>query len=103
MSKAQRHGKIYIDYLRNTKTATAVSAYSTRARAGAPVSVPLGWDELDADIRGDYFNVRNTAERLSRLRQDPWRDYETARRAITVALMKKLDMGGDSKHHARKR
>ena len=102
MSKAKRQGKIYIDYLRNAKTATAVSAYSTRARAGAPVSVPLRWDELDADIRGDYFNVRNTPERLSRLRKDPWGDYETARRAITVALIKKLDVGGDSKAPARK-
>jgi bifunctional non-homologous end joining protein LigD len=90
MSKAKRQGKIYIDYLRNAKTATAVSAYSTRARAGAPVSVPLGWNELGADLRGDHFNLRNTAERLSRLSKDPWHDYETARRAITAALMKKL-------------
>jgi bifunctional non-homologous end joining protein LigD len=102
MSKAKRRGKIYIDYLRNAKTATAVCAYSTRARAGAPVSVPLRWDELDADIRGDYFNVRNTPERLSQLRKDPWRDYETARRAITVALLKKLDVETDSKRPARK-
>ncbi len=102
MSKIKRRGKIYIDYLRNAKTATAVSAYSTRARAGAPVSMPLAWDELDRDTRGDHFNVRNTPERLSRLRKDPWRDYETARRAITVALLKKLDVGGDSKAPARK-
>ncbi len=60
MSKTKRRGKIYIDYLRNAKTATAVAAYSTRARAGAPVSVPLRWDELGADIRGNYFSVRNT-------------------------------------------
>jgi bifunctional non-homologous end joining protein LigD len=90
MSKAKRQGKIYIDYLRNAKTATAVSAYSTRARAGAPVSMPLRWDELGTDIRGDSFNLRNTPERLSRLRKNPWHDYETARRAITAALMKKL-------------
>jgi bifunctional non-homologous end joining protein LigD len=102
MSKAKRRGKIYIDYLRNAKTATAVSAYSTRARSGAPVSMPLHWDELDSDVRGDYFNVRNTPERLSQLRKDPWDDYETARRAITVTLMKKLDVGGDSKGSARK-
>jgi bifunctional non-homologous end joining protein LigD len=102
MSKAKRRGKIYIDYLRNAKTATAVSAYSTRARSGAPVSMPLHWDELDSDVRGDYFNVRNTPERLSQFRKDPWDDYETARRAITVTLMKKLDVGGDSKGSARK-
>jgi bifunctional non-homologous end joining protein LigD len=90
MSKAKRQGKIYIDYLRNAKTATAVSAYSTRARAGASVSVPLRWNELGADLRADHFNLRNTAERLSRLSKDPWHDYETARRAITAALIKKL-------------
>ena len=90
MSKAKREGKIYIDYLRNAKTATAVAAYSTRARAGAPVSVPLRWDELGADIRGDHFNLRNTPERLSQIGKDPWHDYETARRAITAALIKKL-------------
>jgi bifunctional non-homologous end joining protein LigD len=90
MSKAQRRGKIYIDYLRNARTATAVAAYSTRARAGAPVSVPLRWDELGADIRGDHFNLRNTPERLSQMGKDPWHDYETARRAITAALITKL-------------
>jgi bifunctional non-homologous end joining protein LigD len=90
MSKAKRRGKIYIDYLRNAKTATAVAAYSTRARAGAPVSMPLSWDELGADIRGDCFNLRNTPERLSRLLKDPWHDYESARRAITATLIKKL-------------
>jgi bifunctional non-homologous end joining protein LigD len=90
MSKAKRRGKIYIDYLRNARTATAVAAYSTRARDGAPVSVPLRWDELGADIRGNHFNVRNTPERLSQIGKDPWHDYDTARRAITAALIKKL-------------
>ncbi|HEX2243784.1 MAG TPA: ATP-dependent DNA ligase, partial [Gammaproteobacteria bacterium] len=90
MSKAKRQGKIYIDYLRNAKTATAVAAYSTRARAGAPVSVPLRWNEFDADIRGDHFNLRNTPEHLSQMGKDPWHEYETARRAITAALTKKL-------------
>ena len=90
MSKAKRGGKIYIDYLRNAKTATAVSAYSTRARAGAPVSMPVGWDELANDVRGEYFNLRNTAERLSRSGKGPWHGYETARRAITAAMIKQV-------------
>ena len=64
--------------------------------------MPLHWDELDSDVRGDYFNVRNTPERLSQLRKDPWGDYETSRRAITVALMKKLDVRRDAKGPARK-
>ncbi len=47
MSKAQRKGKVYVDYLRNVRGANAVGAWSTRAREGAPVSVPVEWDELD--------------------------------------------------------
>jgi DNA primase len=52
--------------------------------------VPLRWDELGADIRGNHFNVRNTPERLSQIGKDPWHDYDTARRPITAALIKKL-------------
>jgi bifunctional non-homologous end joining protein LigD len=47
MAKAQRKGKVYVDYLRNVRGANAVGAYSTRAREGAPVSLPIEWDELD--------------------------------------------------------
>jgi bifunctional non-homologous end joining protein LigD len=90
MSKSQRAGKIFIDYLRNARTATAVCAYSTRARAGAPVSVPLGWEELRVDPRLDHFNVRNAPQRLARLREDPWSDYEAARRPLTKAMEKQL-------------
>ena len=58
--KARRHGKILIDYLRNQRGMTAVAAYSTRARPGAPVSMPLGWEELAPEIGPAYFTVRNT-------------------------------------------
>jgi bifunctional non-homologous end joining protein LigD len=90
MSKAKRTGKIFIDYLRNARAATAVCAYSTRAQPGAPVSVPLRWEELTADVRSDHFTVRDVPWRLARLRSDPWQDYESARRPLTRALMKKL-------------
>ena len=90
MSKTKRSGKIFIDYLRNGRTATAVCAYSTRARAGAPVSLPLRWDELTSDLRSDHFNIRNVPPRLARSRQDPWHDYEAARRSITKAMQKQL-------------
>jgi bifunctional non-homologous end joining protein LigD len=89
MSKAKRRGKIFIDYLRNSRTATAVCAYSTRARPGATVSVPLRWQELTKDLRG-HFNIRNVPERLGRLRKDPWDDYEAARRSLTAKLLKQL-------------
>ncbi len=88
MSKSKRQGKIFIDYLRNARTATAVSAYSTRARANAPVSVPVHWDELAMDVRGEHFNIHNVPERLARLRTDPWEGYEKARRPINDAPIK---------------
>ena len=88
MSKAKRKGKIFIDYLRNGRGATAVAAYSTRAKSGAPVSTPVTWEEVAAGIRPDQFNVRNLAGRLSSLRKDPWENYESSRRPITAAMMK---------------
>ena len=74
MSKAQRKGKIFIDYLRNGRGATAVSAYSTRAKPGAPVATPLAWDELSPRIRSDHFRVDNLRQRLNSLRRDPWKE-----------------------------
>ena len=76
--KARRHGKILIDYLRNQRGMTAVAPYSTRARPGAPVSMPLGWDELAPEIGPAYFTVRNTPVRLSSLAADPWADFRAA-------------------------
>jgi bifunctional non-homologous end joining protein LigD len=90
MSKAARKNKIYIDYLRNARGATAVAAYSTRARKNAPVSVPLRWEELKVLTRPDRYNVHNLPDRLSRLRKDPWTDYESARRALSLKMKKNL-------------
>jgi bifunctional non-homologous end joining protein LigD len=90
ISKAKRRGKVLIDYLRNGMGATAVEAYSTRARAGAPVAVPLSWDELGPDMREDHFNVRNVPERLRHLKQDPWKDYAAVKQSITAAVRKQV-------------
>jgi bifunctional non-homologous end joining protein LigD len=89
MSKAKRKGKIFIDYLRNAKTATAVCAYSTRARSGAPVSTPLRWEELQHDVRGK-FTIRTVPERVARLKRDPWDGFEAARAALTDKMLKQL-------------
>jgi bifunctional non-homologous end joining protein LigD len=90
MSKQKRKGKIYVDYLRNTKGATAIAAYSTRARPGAPVSVPLAWEDLSVDVRSDHFTVTNVKEWLDGVARDPWRDYftvkQTLKRKMKVAL-----------------
>jgi bifunctional non-homologous end joining protein LigD len=91
VSKARRTGKILIDYLRNAPGATAVEAFSARARAGAPVAVPIDWDELD-DVRGDTFNVRNLKERLASLRADPWEDFFKTRQAITVKARRQVGL-----------
>jgi bifunctional non-homologous end joining protein LigD len=80
-AKAGRERKILIDYMRNNRTNTSVSAFSTRARPGAPVSTPLAWGELSARLRSDSFTVRNLRQRLARLRSDPWNAYaKTAQR-----------------------
>ena len=75
VTKSKRRGKILIDYLRNGRGATAVAAYSTRARPGAAVSMPLHWDELDSGIGAAYFTVMNTPTRLASLKSDPWENF----------------------------
>jgi bifunctional non-homologous end joining protein LigD len=90
MSKSKRQGKIFVDYLRNAEGATAVSAYSLRARANAPVATPIAWDELTQDIRRDHFNVKNVPQRLAKLKKDPWADFFDVKQAITKAMMKKV-------------
>jgi len=78
VSKAKRGGKILIDYLRNGRGATAVAPYSTRARPGAAVSMPLAWDELGPGLGPRYFTVANTPIRLANLRSDPWEGFRAA-------------------------
>jgi bifunctional non-homologous end joining protein LigD len=90
-SKARRKGKILLDYMRNGPGATAAEVFTARARAGAPVAVPVGWDELD-DIRGDSFTVRNTKDRLAAQRADPWSDYFDTRQAITAKARRQLGL-----------
>jgi bifunctional non-homologous end joining protein LigD len=90
MSKAKRKGKIFIDHFRNGRGATAVAAYSTRAKTEAPVSTPLRWEELNEKLRSDHYNIHNLPERLAKLRRDPWEGYEKARRAITVEMKEKV-------------
>jgi len=89
MSKARRAGKIFIDYLRNARTASAVCAYSPRARSGAPVSMPVDWRELTEDVR-TKFTVRNVPEHLARRAQDPWSDYDGARVSLSKVMLRRL-------------
>ena len=88
MTKATRTGKIFVDYLRNGPEATAVAAYSTRARPGAPVSVPIAWEELSESLRSDTYKLDNIRERLSQLVQDPWRDYYALQQRISAKALR---------------
>lgn len=75
MTKSKRHGKIFIDYLRNQRGATAIASYSTRARSGASIAVPLSWKELSSRLRSNAFNIKNIEQRLDKLKEDPWKDF----------------------------
>jgi bifunctional non-homologous end joining protein LigD len=74
MTKSIRGGKIFLDYLRNGRGATSVVAYSTRARAGAPLSVPVTWEELGPKLTPNKFTVLNIGRRLAKMKKDPWAD-----------------------------
>ena len=85
MSKQKRKGRIFVDWLRNGRGNTAVSAYSTRARTGAPVSTPIGWDELNLDVRGRHFTLANLPGRLAHLDADPWAGFFRLKQALPTA------------------
>jgi bifunctional non-homologous end joining protein LigD len=86
MSKAAREGLIFVDYLRNSETASAVAAFSARARPEAGVSTPLAWDELGKKDLRAMFTLRTLAQRLKKERTDPWRGYFSVRQSITSRM-----------------
>jgi bifunctional non-homologous end joining protein LigD len=83
MSKSKRAGKIFVDYLRNDAEATAIGAYSPRARPGAPVALPIEWDELAPDSRrAPRFGLRDVPRLIRARKRDPWEGFEAARRPL---------------------
>ncbi|HEX3853563.1 MAG TPA: DNA ligase D, partial [Polyangiaceae bacterium] len=72
MSKAKRTGKIFVDYLRNGRGATFIAPYSSRAREGATIALPIEWQELTAKFKPDAHNVRNAKKLLAKRSQDPF-------------------------------
>ncbi len=79
-AKDARAGRIYVDYLRNARGATAVAAYSVRARPGAPVATPLAWDELIPEARPGPFTALDPPGR-----RDPWEGWRSLRQALPAA------------------
>jgi len=77
-----RKQKIFVDYLRNGRGATAVASFSLRARAGAPVSMPLRWEDLGKVKSGDAWTLRNAPARLKRLKAHPWGDFTTLEQSL---------------------
>jgi bifunctional non-homologous end joining protein LigD len=82
MSLAARKGRIFLDYLRNDRESTSVAPYSPRARSGAPVSMPLKWDELKLGEM-PKFHISDFQEWRSRLRKDPWKELLEVRQTLT--------------------
>ena len=90
MSKAKRKGRIFIDYLRNGRGATAIAPYSPRARGTAPIAVPVSWDELKTIPAASVFKLKDMHARLNE--PDPWADYAKSAVAITKTTRSRLGL-----------
>ena len=90
MAKRARSGRIFIDYLRNGRGATAIGAYSPRAREGAPVATPLFWAEVESGVKPDGFTVATIPDRLARLDSDPWAEMPKLRQSIGARIRREI-------------
>lgn len=94
-AKAKRKNRIFIDWLRNERGATAICPFSTRARAGAPIATPVGWDELSGCDSAQDYTINNISRRLATLEQDPWEGFDTTRQSITKSHLEFFSGQGD--------
>ncbi len=84
MTKSLRSGRIFLDYLRNDRMATAVASLSPRARPGATVSMPLTWTQVKSDLNPKRFTVRTVPGLLAR--SSAWEDYSDGQRSLEQAI-----------------
>ena len=84
MKKSKRTGKIFVDYLRNQRTATAIAPYSTRARIHAPIATPLSWSELSTRREDNIFTMHDLLQRLNNLKEDPWKDFWMIKQSLRL-------------------
>jgi bifunctional non-homologous end joining protein LigD len=87
-----RINKIFIDYLRNGKSASTASVFSARARPGMGVSMPIAWDELKDVRAADQWTIANAVQRQRALGADPWAAYFQCRQGITVAMRRAIGL-----------
>jgi bifunctional non-homologous end joining protein LigD len=92
LTKSTREGRIFVDYLRNAENATAIAPYSARAKANAPVAMPIGWEQLKDDLRFDHFNVKNVPQLLRRRRRDPWAELGDVHQELTDAMLRQVGL-----------
>lgn len=85
--KAKRKGKVFVDYLRNARTATAVACWSPRARSGAPIAVPVSWAYLKQQRRLPVYSLRKLDAALKHI--GDWDDFETSRRVLTKTMLRR--------------
>lgn len=88
MTKSKRVGKVYIDYLRNQRGATAIAPYSTRARQSAPIAVPLAWEELTNNFKDIFYTLKTINKRFNSLKKDPWLDFFKIKQSIDLKKFK---------------
>jgi bifunctional non-homologous end joining protein LigD len=96
MTKAIRKGRIYLDYLRNEREATAIAPFSPRARSGAPVAITMHWKELETEAPPSC-SVANLAEWRSRLARDPWKEMEKTKQTLTESALRAAGVRAEHK------
>ncbi len=88
MTKTRRKDRIFVDYLRNGRNATFIAPYSTRARPGAPVAVPITWEELAAGVDPESFTIATVPPRVAAQQTDPWARMSSLAQTLTAAMLR---------------